>query len=208
MATQTTRLLLVDDHIVVRVGIRSLLDDQPDMEVVGEAGSGEEALALFPECRPDIVLLDLRLPAMNGIECTAALRALDPHVRVILLTTFDGGENIYRALQAGAKAYVLKDVGPAELLQTIRAVSAGNYQLNPDILRQLAQRLPESDLQPRELEVLRLVSRGRSNKEIGATLGVAESTVKGYLNTILAKLHAHDRTEAVTIALRQGLIAL
>jgi two-component system NarL family response regulator len=207
MKASKIRLLLVDDHLVVRMGIASMLNGQPDMEVVGEAGSGEEALARCQQVTPAVVLMDLRLPGMSGIECTAALRKLDAPPRVIVLTSFDDGENVYQALQAGAHAYILKDLSPSELLQTIRAVHAGEYRLAPAASAQLARRVP-GELSSRELAILRLVSRGRSNKEVGDKLEITESTVKGHLNNILAKLHASDRTEAVTIALRRGLISL
>ncbi len=207
MKTPKIRLMLVDDHLVVRMGIASMLNGQPDMEVVAEAGSGEEAISRCAQAAPAVVLMDLRLPGMTGIECTAVLRKLSTPPRVIVLTSFDDGENVYQALQAGAHAYILKDLSPADLLQTIRAVHAGEYRLAPAASAQLARRVP-GELSSRELAILRLVSRGRSNKEVGDKLGITESTVKGHLNNILAKLHARDRTEAVTIALRRGMISL
>ncbi len=193
---------------MIRMGIASMLNGQADMEVVGEAGSGEEAVARGAELSPDVALVDLRLPGMSGIECTVALRKLPTPPRVIVLTSFEDGENVYAALQAGAHAYLLKDVMPADLLQTIRAVYAGEHRIAPAASAQLAKRVQKCELSERELAILRLVSHGRSNKEIGETLGVTESTVKGHLNNILAKLHARDRTEAVTIALRRSLINL
>lgn len=207
MKAPKIRLMLVDDHLVIRMGIASMLNGQPDMEVVAEAGSGEEAVIRCAQVTPAVVLMDLRLPGMTGIKCTAALAKLASPPRVIVLTSFDDGENVYQALQAGARAYILKDVSPPELLQTIRAVHAGEYRLAPAASAQLAKRLP-GELSSRELAILRLVSRGRSNKEVGDKLTITESTVKGHLNNILAKLHARDRTEAVTIALRRGLMNL
>jgi DNA-binding NarL/FixJ family response regulator len=202
------RLLLVDDHAVVRMGLAFMINSQPDITVVGEAGSGAEALELLGKTNPDVVLMDLKLPDMTGIECTTKLRKTSPDARIVILTTYAGDENIYRALQAGARAYLLKDMDRDEILGTIRAVDAGQTCLPPTVAASLAQRLPEAELSRREISILRSIAQGSSNKEIGCELGISESTVKGHVNHVLSKLKARDRTEAVTVALRRGLISL
>ena len=202
------RLLIADDHLVVRMGLRSLIDTQPGMVVVAEAANGQEALELFREHKPDIALLDLRMPILGGVEATAAIREEFPEARIIVLTTYDGDENIYRALRAGAMAYLLKDIPREELLGAVRAVYSGQYCLPPAVAVRLAQRLPYSDLSSRELDVLKLIVEGLSNKEIAAALAISESTVKNHVNSILAKLRVNDRTQAATMALRRGIVML
>jgi two-component system NarL family response regulator len=205
---QPIRILVADDHLVVRMGLHSLIDTQPDMTVVAEAANGKEAVALFRQHQPDVVLMDLRMPILGGVEATLAIREQFSDARIIVLTTYDGDENIYRALQAGARSYLLKDVAQAEFLEVIRAVHRGEYRLPPAVAARLAQRLPQAELSARELEVLRLIVRGMSNKEIAAALSVTESTVKNHVNSILAKLHVQDRTQAATTALRRGIVTL
>ena len=202
------RILIVDDHMVVRMGLRSMIDTQPDMKVIAEAANGKEAVELFRVNRPDIVLMDLRMPVMNGVEATIAMRTEFPEARIILLTTYDGDENIYRALQAGARAYLLKDIPRGEFLEDIRAVHSGRHCLPPAVAARLAQRIPKPELSAREMEVLKLIIEGMSNKEIGATLSVTESTIKNHINSILAKLNVRDRTQAATTALRRGILML
>lgn len=202
------RLLLVDDHAVVRMGLSFMMNSQPDMAVVGEASSGVEAIELFAKLKPDVVLMDLKMPDMTGIDCIALLRKAQPEARAIILTTYGGDENIYRALQAGARAYLLKDMSRDEILDAVRAVDAGQTSLPPGIAASLAARMPDADLSPREIDILRSIARGLSNKEIGSALGISESTVKGHVNHLLQKLKARDRTEAVTVGLRRGLISL
>lgn len=202
------RLLLVDDHAVVRMGLAFMMNSQPDITVVGEAANGTEAIALFAELEPDVTLVDLKLPDMTGIECIARIRRTRQEARAIILTTYGGDENIYRALQAGARGYLLKDMGRDEILDTVRAVDAGQTRLQPGIAASLAARLPDTGLSTREIEILRFIADGRSNKEIGTDLGISESTVKGHVNHLLKKLKARDRTEAVTLGLRRGLITL
>jgi DNA-binding NarL/FixJ family response regulator len=206
--TNPIRLLVVDDHLVVRMGLRSMIDSQPDMEVVGEAADGFEALQCYRDKRPDVVLLDLRMPQLNGVEATTAIRKESPEALIIVLTTYDGDENIYRALQAGARAYLLKDIPREEFLQAIRAVHSGQYCIPPAVAVRLAQRLPHEELSTRELEVLKLISEGMSNKEIASMLMITESTVKNHVNSILAKLRVKDRTQAATTALRRGIVTL
>lgn len=202
------RILLVDDHLVVRMGLRSLLEVQPDMTVVADVAGGVEAVKAFAEHHPDITLMDLRMPDLSGPEATAAIRQKFPAARVLVLTTFDSDEDIYRALEAGAAGYLLKNTDGEALLETIRAVHAGNYRLPADISQRLAQRRAAPRLSPRELDVLQLIVQGQSNKEIGATLGLAENTVKCHVKMILEKLDVADRTQAATTAIQRGLAQL
>lgn len=202
------RILIADDHLVVRMGLRSMIDTQPDMTVVAEAANGREAVHLFREHRPDIALMDLRMPVVGGVQATIAIREEIPDARIIVLTTYDGDENVYRALRAGARAYLLKDIPREEFLDDVRAVYHGRYCIPPAVAARLAQRLPFSELSSRELEVLTLIVRGMSNKEIGSALAITESTVKNHVNSILEKLHVNDRTQAATSALRRGIVAL
>jgi DNA-binding NarL/FixJ family response regulator len=202
------RLLLVDDHLVVRVGLRGLLETQADLEVVAEAAGGQAALREFAKHHPDVVLMDLRMPDLDGAQATAAIRRKFPEARVLVLTTFDTDEDIYRALEAGAVGYLLKSTDSKSLLATIRAVHAGTYQLPVETARRLAQRRAMPELSHRESEVLALIVKGRSNKEIGGELGVAENTVKNHVKVILDKLGVADRTGAATTAIQRGLIRI
>ena len=202
------RLLIVDDHLVVRMGLRSMIDSQADMMVVAEAANGHEAVQLYRQHQPDIVLLDLRMPQLNGVEATKAIRQRFPEALIIVLTTYDGDENIYRALQAGAHAYLLKDIPREEFLASIRSVYHGQYCIPPAVAARLAQRLPHDELSARELEVLKLIVEGMSNKEIASMLAITESTVKNHVNSLLSKLRVKDRTQAATTALRRGIVTL
>ncbi len=202
------RLLLVDDHLVVRIGLRSLLEVQPDMLVVAEAAGGTSAIAAFDQHRPDVTLMDLRMPDLSGTEATAAIRKKHPEARVLVLTTFDHDEDIYRALEAGATGYLLKNADSETLLGTIRAVHAGQYVLPGPLAARLARRQAAPELTPRELEVLQLIVEGMCNKEIGAKLGLSENTIKNHVKMILDKLGVADRTQAATTALRRGLATL
>ena len=202
------RLLIADDHMVVRMGLRSMIDTQPGMVVVAEAANGREAIELFREHKPDITLMDLRMPVMGGVEATIAIREEFPDARVIVLTTYDGDENIYRALRAGAMAYLLKDIPRGEFLDDVRAVYSGQYCIPPAVAARLAQRMPYSELSTRELDVLKLIVEGLSNKEIASALTISESTVKNHVNSILSKLRVNDRTQAATMALRRGIVML
>ena len=202
------RILIADDHLVVRVGLRSMIDTQSDMVVVAEAANGLESVQLSRKHLPDVTLMDLRMPVLGGVEATIAIREEFPEARIIVLTTYDGDENIYRALQAGARANLLKDIPREEFLHDIRAVFSGQYCIPPAVAARLAQRLPCPELSARELEVLRLIVGGLSNKEISSTLKISESTVKNHVNSILGKLKVNDRTQAATTALRRGFVAL
>ena len=202
------RILVVDDHHVVRQGLVALLNIMPDVAVVGEAADGLEAIELHRALRPDITLMDLQLPKLGGVDAITKIRAETPAARFIVLTTFDGDEDIYRSLQAGAKAYLLKGMTTEELLETIRAVHAGRKRISPEVAADLAEHAGESGLTEREMEVLRLIAAGNANKEIAAQLSIAEETVKRHVTGILAKLGANDRTHAVTIGLKRGIIEL
>lgn len=204
----TIRVLIADDHFVVRAGLGTVINAEPDMTVVAEAVNGKQAFEMYRTSRPDVVLMDLRMPEMNGVEAIAAIRKEFPDSRIIVLTTYDGDEDIYRALQAGARAYILKDMVGDELLDAIRAVHAGQRRIPPAVAARLAERMPRSELTPRELEVLRLIVKGKSNKEIAAALFVTEGTVKIHVNNLLSKLGVSDRTQAVTAALQRGIVHL
>lgn len=204
----SVRILIADDHLVVRMGLRSMIDSQPDMVVVAEAANGQEAVEMYREHRPDIVLMDLRMPTMGGVEATAAIQKEFPGARIVVVTTYDGDENIYQALHAGAQAYLLKDVPRDEFLSAIRAVHRGQHCIPPAVAARLAQRMPYAALSSRELEVLKLIVEGMSNKEIASALAITESTVKNHVNSILSKMRVNDRTQAATTALRRGIVML
>lgn len=207
-AQNPLRLLLVDDHPIVREGLAAMINRRPDMTVVAEADSGAEAIRQFRRHRPDVTLMDLRLPEGNGVAATEAIRAEFPAANILVLTTFDGDEDIYRALRAGAKGYLLKDTPRADLMEAIRAVGAGNSWVPHPIAAKLAEREALPDLSGREREVLHLIAKGKSNQEIGAALFITEGTVKTHVNSILAKLDARDRTQAVTSGIRRGILHL
>ncbi|CDM65941.1 response regulator [Pyrinomonas methylaliphatogenes] len=205
---QRIRILIADDHFVVRMGLLALINTQPDMSVVAEASTGKEAVELFRQHRPDIALMDLRMPEVNGIEAIALIRREFPDARLIVLSSYDGDEDIYRALQAGARAYLLKSMLRENVLETIRAVHAGLRRIPEEIATRLAERMNRDQLTAREMEVLRLIVDGKSNKEIAAALHVSEGTVKIHVNNILSKLGVSDRTQAAIFALQHGLIHL
>jgi DNA-binding NarL/FixJ family response regulator len=202
------RVLVVEDHNVVRQGLMALIKSVPDMTVVGGASNGLEGLELFRKHQPDITLMDLRMPVMNGVEATRAIRKDFPLARIIVLTTYDGDEDIYRALQAGARGYILKDMFGEELMAAIRAVRAGRTHIPKVVADRLAERMAGPNLTTRELSVLKLIVAGKSNKEIATDLGIFESTVKTHVNSILSKLGVSDRTQAATSALQRGIVHL
>ena len=202
------RVLLVDDHPVVREGLAAMLNRRPDMTVIGEVENGRKAVDFFQEDQPDVTLMDLRLPEIGGVEAIRRIREQFPEARVIILTTYDGDEDIYRGLQAGAKAYLLKDTPREELLDTIRAVHAGQKRIPPEVAVKLTDRMMGPELTKREMDVLRLIVAGKSNREIGADLNITEGTVKAHVNNLLGKLGVSDRTQAVTESLRRGLVRL
>jgi DNA-binding NarL/FixJ family response regulator len=202
------RILLADDHPVLREGIRALAADERDMEFVAEASNGREAIEKFREHRPDVVLIDLQMPDMNGIDAVIAIRNEFPDARFIILTTYAGDVQISRALKAGARAYLLKSSLRKELLETIRAVHAGQKRIPADIATQVANHIADDSLTFREIDVLRLIAAGNANKLVADKLSITEETVKGHVKNILSKLGANDRTHAVTIGLKRGIIEL
>ena len=203
------RVLIADDHGVVREGLVSMIQrNKADMTVVGEASNGRETVELWKLHRPDVTLLDLRMPELDGVDAIREIRACDDKARIIVLTTFDGDEDIYRAIQAGAKGYLLKDVPREALMDSIRRVHAGQTSVPVDIVAKLAERVSGETLSKREIEVLTLMARGKSNKEIGATLFISEGTVKSHGKAIFAKMNVASRTQAVAEATRRGLLRL
>jgi DNA-binding NarL/FixJ family response regulator len=202
------RVVIVDDHPVVRFGLAAIISLQSDMVVVAEAGSGEEACALCAERPADVVLMDLRLPGLSGVEAIRTIRKTNPDLRFIVLTTYDGDEDIHRALEAGAQAYLLKAMSHADVTAAIRKVHLGSRVIPEPVSKTLAERPPQSDLSPREVEVLELIAQGLSNKEIGKALGIAEATVKWHVSIILSRLNVADRTEALVAALQRGIMHL
>jgi two-component system, NarL family, response regulator len=202
------RILSVDDHDLVRKGLAAILSVEQDLELVAAASSGVEALQLFRQHRPDVTLMDLRLSDMSGSEVTAAIRQEFPEARIIALTSYDGDQDIYRALEAGVRGYLLKEMVHTEVVKAIRMVHAGKRFIPAEVAQQLTGFFPDVALTPREVEVLSLVARGLGNKEVGDILGTAPGTVKAHVQNILSKLGAKDRTHAVTIALRRGIIHL
>jgi len=202
------RILTADDHHILRYGLSSLIGAEPDMELVAQASTGQEAIEQFRLHQPDVTLMDLLMPGMNGIDAIISIRSEFPDARIIVLTTYAGDVQVTRALKAGARAYILKGRLAGELLETIRAVHAGQRRIPPEVVAELAGYAGESGLTEREVEVLRLIAAGNSNKEIAAQLSLTEETVKSRVSNILAKLGANDRTHAVTIGLKRGIIEL
>jgi DNA-binding NarL/FixJ family response regulator len=200
------RVLVVEDHNVVRQGLVALLNLVDGIEVAGEAADGAEAVEQYQKHRPDVTLIDLRLPKLSGVEVIQQIRAKTPQARFVVLTTYDGDEDIYRALKAGAKAYLLKGMTTEELITTIREVHAGRSHIPPAIAERLAERMGTEDLTPREAEVLEQIVAGKSNKEIATALEISEATVKTHINTLLSKLGVTDRTQAATAAIRRGIV--
>jgi two-component system, NarL family, response regulator len=206
--SSTIRVILVDDHPVVRFGLAAIIGLQLDMVVVAEAGSGEEACSICARHPADVVLMDLRLPGLSGVEAIRAIRKSHPKLRFIVLTTYDGDEDIHKALEAGAQAYILKGMSHNELVNAIRTVHSGLKYIPASVSKSLAERPPHSELSARELEVLELIVKGRSNREIGEALGISEATVKWHVNIILSRLNVSDRTQATVAALQRGIVHL
>lgn len=201
-------VMVVDDHPLMRAGLAGEINAQPDMHVVSEANDGLEGVRNFRKCRPDVTLLDLRMPHMNGLEALTAIRQEFPEAKIIMLTTLAADAQVHRALRAGAMGYVLKSLTQSELADTVRAVAAGRRRIPLEIAATIAEHAGEEDLTDRELSVLRAVSKGCSNKIIGTELGISEHTIKNHVQNIMAKLGANDRTHAVTIAVQRGFIEL
>jgi DNA-binding NarL/FixJ family response regulator len=207
-APQQITVLIADDHLVVREGLAALVNLETDLNVVAQAGNGAEALELWENLSPDVMLVDLKMPVMDGVATIAAVRAKNPAARIIVLTTFDGDEDIYRALRAGASGYLLKDVAPDVLLDAIRKVHKGQKDISPEMVSKLADRISGNDLTARELEILNLIVDGKTNQQISKVLHIAESTVKFHITNIFGKLAVNDRTQAVLAALKRGLVRL
>lgn len=202
------RILTVDDHALLREGIAALVNAEPDMKLVAEASNGKEAIEKFRSHRPDVTLMDLQMPGLNGIEAINRIQSEFPNARIIVLTTYTGDVQALRALKAGARGYVLKEHVRRQLLETIRAVHAGQKRIPPDIAAELAEHAADDQLTAREIDVLRLIAVGNSNKLIADQLSIGEATVKGHITNILSKLGANDRAHAVTIALKRGIMQL
>jgi DNA-binding NarL/FixJ family response regulator len=208
MDTDRIRVFAVDDHPLLREGLAAIVNNQTDMQLVAQASSGGEAIQSYETHRPDVTLMDLRLPDMSGIDALISIRLKVPDARIVILTTFEGDVEIQRALKAGARGYLLKGMPPSELVDAIRQVHAGKRRVPPEVAAQIAESLSDDDLTPREIEVLRLVAEGNRNQDIAARLFISEDTVKAHLKHIMLKLDATDRTQAVTIAVRRGIIHL
>ena len=202
------RVLCVDDHPLIREGISMVIKRQPDMALVADASDGASAIKLYRELLPDVTLMDLRLPDINGIDAMISIQTEFPEARIIILTTFEGDAEAKRALQSGARGYMLKSIPPKELMESIRLVHAGKRRIPPEIARSLAEHLSDESLSEREIDVLRQVANGMGNREIGKLLCISEETVKAHLKHILDKLDAKDRTQAVTIAISRGIMQL
>jgi DNA-binding NarL/FixJ family response regulator len=208
MSTKKIRVVIVDDHFVVRIGLTQALNNESDIQVVGEASTGQEAIEICAKLQPDVVLMDLRLPQMSGIETAASLRSISEEIRIVMFSTFSTEEDVFRAFQAGAGAYVSKMAPREELMEAIRQVAAGEYRIPAEIARKLAGATQRTALSARELQVLECIVRGLSNKEIGSRLEIAEVTVKVHVSSLLAKLKVADRTQAATAAIQRGLVRL
>jgi DNA-binding NarL/FixJ family response regulator len=201
-------ILVADDHFIVRMGLIGLVHTEPNLFIVAEAADGQQAVDLFARHKPDLVLMDLRMPIRDGIEATLEIRSHDPHARILMLTTFDGDTDIHKALQAGAQGYVLKSATGRELIPAIQAVAAGQRWIPKEIAKRLASRKLFEELTPREVQVLQLLAKGSANKQIADMLSITEHTVKDHLKSIFGKLQVEDRTEAVTAAIQRGIIHL
>ncbi|PSB42773.1 DNA-binding response regulator [Cyanosarcina cf. burmensis CCALA 770] len=202
------RVLIADDHSIVRQGLATIVNRDPEMTVIAQAEDGQQAIELFRQHQPDVTLMDLRMPQVGGVEAISAICAQFKSARIIVLTTYDGDEDIYRGLHAGAQGYLLKDAKPNELLQAIRTVARGQQYIPPEVGAKLVQRLSNPELSDRELEVLGLMAQGMSNLDIATTLIIGESTVKSHVNRILGKLGVSDRTSAVIVAVKRGIVNL
>jgi two-component system, NarL family, response regulator len=205
---RSIRVLVVDDHPIVRQGLVSILEDEPDMEIVGQASDGNEAIAQFRLHQPDVVLLDLRMPQLGGVEVITAVRAEAPEANIIMLTIYDTDEAIYQGLRAGARAYLLKDTPCDEILEVIRAVYEGRRYISAMVGEKLAARMDKPMLSDRERQVIAEMAKGKNNREIGAELSITEHTVRFHVNNVLSKLGANDRAHAIVLALRQGIVQL
>jgi DNA-binding NarL/FixJ family response regulator len=206
--TEKIKVMVVDDHPLMRVGVASIVNARADMTVVAQTGSGEEAVSLFQQHKPDVTLMDLRLPGMSGVDAILRIRSTFPLARFVVLTTYEGDADIHHALEAGAQGYVIKGMPFQTLVDALQRVHAGRRFLPPPVAKALASRMPDSELSSREQEVLQLLVGGKSNKEIGNLLGITEATVKCHVSSVLVRLNVCDRTQAVVTALQRGLVHL
>ncbi|UWZ85842.1 response regulator [Occallatibacter riparius] len=206
LGAKAVRILVADDHLVYRIGIRNLLGSEPGFDVVGEAADGLQAVELYRKLRPDVLLLDLRMPHKNGVEVVRAIRQEHQTARILVVTSYQTEEEVFQVLQAGAQGYVVKDVGRETLIEAIRAVNAGTRWVPPAIQKQFSDRVLRQELTAREIEVLRLLTRGLTNREIANVYGISANTVKNHLNNLMAKLDVADRTEAVSFCLARGIV--
>jgi DNA-binding NarL/FixJ family response regulator len=202
------RVLVVDDHPMIRAGLTATIDAEPDMTLVASASNGREGLEQYRQHQPDIMLIDLKMPEMGGVEAIRTIRAEFPSAKIIVVSTYQGDEDIYRALEAGAVTYLLKDMLGERLVGVIREVAGGGRPIPPEVAQRLSERMFQAALTTREIEVLRLVAKGMRNKEIAAKLKISDETAQGHVKNILAKLSVHDRTEAVAVAIRRGIVHL
>ena len=208
MSEPIITILCVDDHPLVRKGIASILANEPTLKLVGEAGNGHEAVEMFRDLHPDVVLMDMRMPDMDGIEATKQIRKINPEAKIIALTSYDGDQDIYKAIEAGVRGYILKEMVHTKVIDAIHTVHSGKRLMPTEVAERLSEYFPQVALTPREIEVLKYVAKGMANKEIAHHLGTASGTVKMHVQNILAKLGASDRTHAVTIALERGILHL
>jgi len=208
MNTEKIKVMVVDDHPLMRVGVSSIVNASSDMSVVAQTGTGEEAVTLFQKHRPDVTLMDLRLPGISGVDAIRAIRQVNSRARFVVLTTYEGDADIHQALEAGAQGYIIKGMPYQTLVDAVHRVHRGERFLPPPVARALASRMPDSDLSAREREVLSLLASGKSNKDIASVLGITEATVKCHVSAILLRLNVSDRTEAVVTALQRGLVHL
>ena len=208
MPNTPIRVLVVDDHPMIRAGLTATIDPEPDMTVVASASTGKEGLEQYRQHQPDVMLIDLKMPEMGGVEAIRTIRAEFPSAKIIVVSTYQGDEDIYRALEAGAVTYLLKDMLGERLVGVIREVASGGRPIPPEVAQRLSERMFQAALTAREIEVLRLIARGMRNKEIAAELKISDETAQGHVKNILAKLSVHDRTEAVAVAIRRGIVHL
>jgi DNA-binding NarL/FixJ family response regulator len=207
-ALEKMKVMVVDDHPLMRVGVAAIVNARPDMRIVAQTGTGEEAVALFAQHKPDVTLVDLRLPGMSGVDAISAIRSNHPRARFVVLTTYEGDADVHRALEAGAQGYVIKGMPYQTLVEALQRVHAGGRFLPPPVARVVASSTPHSELSTREQEVLRLLAAGKNNKSIASLLGITEATVKCHVSAILVSLNVRDRTQAVVTALQRGLVHL